>query len=61
MGWIEEAVRRGELKITENKSCPFCNLKCEINSFMKPKFNACSYHKWVSKKWYENKFKVKGM
>jgi hypothetical protein len=49
MGWIKEALRRGELKITENNNCPFCNP--EHRADVPTNVNACEPHKWVSKKW----------
>ncbi|MQY69184.1 MAG: hypothetical protein GH150_07405 [Hadesarchaea archaeon] len=49
------ASQQGELKITENNNCPFCNPKRRID--VETKLNACEKHKWVSKAWYENRFK----
>ncbi|MFH0897546.1 MAG: hypothetical protein V1850_05825 [Candidatus Bathyarchaeota archaeon] len=60
MGWVKEAralLLRGELRITENNNCPFCNP--EHRTDVKTKLNACKEHKWVSKTWYENRFKIK--
>ena len=50
MGWIKEALSRGELKITKNNNCPFCNP--ERRADVKTRLNACEEHKWVSKAWY---------
>lgn len=50
MGWIEEALLQGQLKITENNNCPFCNP--ERRTDVPTKVNACKVHKWVSKNWY---------
>jgi hypothetical protein len=55
MGWIKEALRRGELNITENNNCPFCNP--EHRTDVPTNVNACKLHKWVSKKWFEEKFR----
>lgn len=49
--WIEEARRRGKLKITDNHNCPFCNPEHE--TCVPTKVNACEKHQWVSRKWYE--------
>ena len=57
MGWIKEALHRGELKITENNNCPFCNP--EHRTDVSTCINACQHHKWVSKKWFEERFKNK--
>ena len=54
-GWIEEALHRGELKITENNNCPFCNP--ERRTDIPTNVNACALHKWVSKKWFEGRFR----
>jgi hypothetical protein len=55
MGWIKEALRRGELKITENNNCPFCNP--QHGRDIPTNVNACALHKWVSKEWFEGRFK----
>ena len=55
MGWIKEALRRDELKITENNNCPFCNP--EYRTDVPTKVNACELHKWVGKKWFEGRFR----
>lgn len=55
MGWIKEALRRGELKITENNNCPYCNP--ERRTDVPTNVNACRLHKWVSKKWFEARFR----
>lgn len=55
MSWIKEALRRGELKITENNNCPFHNP--QHRTFIPTKVNACALHKWVSKKWFEGRFR----
>jgi len=55
MGWIEEALLKGELKITENRNCPFHNPEHKTN--VKTKILACEEHKWVYKTWYEGTFK----
>jgi ribosomal protein L37AE/L43A len=55
MGWVKEALLKGELKITENGNCPFCNPEHKTN--VETKINACEEHKWVYKTWYENTFK----
>jgi hypothetical protein len=55
MGWIREALFKDELKITENRNCPFHNPEHKTN--VKTKINACEEHKWVYKAWYEGKFK----
>jgi len=57
MGWIKAALLKGELKITENRNCPFCNPEHRTN--VKTKINAHKEHKWVNKTWYENTFKNK--
>jgi len=55
MGWIKEAIGRGLLKITESNNCPFCNPEHRID---KPtSVNACASHRWVSKKWFEGRFR----
>jgi hypothetical protein len=56
MDWIKETLRQGELKITKNNNCPFCNPK--HGSDVKTKLNACKEHRWVSRTWYENRFKL---
>ena len=58
MGWIEEALSEGELKITENYNCPFHNP--EHGTDVETKINACEEHRWVSKSWYEGRFKKTG-
>jgi len=55
MGWIKEALLKDELKITENRNCPFHNPEHKTN--VETKINACEEHKWVYKTWYENTFK----
>jgi hypothetical protein len=55
MGWVKEALLRGELKITEHNNCPFCNPKRKID--VETKLNACERHRRVNKAWYENRFK----
>jgi hypothetical protein len=55
--WIKEALLRGELKITENSNCPFHNPNHKPD--IKTKIIACKEHKWVSKKWYESRYKTK--
>jgi len=45
-GWIDEAIRQDELKITNDEVCPFCEPEKRF-------INACRAHKWVSMKWYE--------
>lgn len=47
MGWTKEALLMGELKITENNNCPFCNPKRRTD--VKTKLNAFKEHKWVNK------------
>jgi ribosomal protein L37AE/L43A len=55
MPWVKEALLRGELKITDDKNCPFCNP--EHKTDIGTKINACEEHKWVNKVWYESRFK----
>ena len=58
MGWVKEALHRGELKITESMFCPFCN---PTKDFNKPTMlNACETHRWVSKKWFEGTYDSNG-
>jgi hypothetical protein len=58
MGWMKEALHRGELKITENNHCPICNPTMASNKVTK--LNACERHRWVSKKWFERIFDSNG-
>lgn len=53
-GWIKKALHRSELKITDNRICPFCNP--ELKSDGIAKINACECHKWVYRAWFRNKF-----
>jgi hypothetical protein len=55
MGWIKKALLKDELKITENRNCPFHNP--EHKTTVKTKILACKEHKWVYKAWYEGTFK----
>ena len=50
-GWVIEAFRKGELRITENRNCPFCNPEHKAN--VPTVLNAHEEHKWVSKEWFE--------
>ncbi len=58
MGWVKEALDRGELKITENKHCPICNSTMASNKATM--LSACKRHRWVNKKWFEAKFDSNG-
>ncbi len=57
MGWIKNAIRRGDLAISERLACPYCNTteEDEITSL-----HACEFHHWVNKQWFEGKFNPKG-
>ena len=52
MGWIKEALRQSELKITEDNNCP-----PEHRTNVPTNVNACESHKLVSKKWFEERFR----
>jgi hypothetical protein len=51
-GWIINALRKGELKITENMNCPIHNPEHKVTT--PTVLNACEEHKWASKEWLEN-------
>lgn len=53
-GWIRKALNQGKLRITDNYNCPFCNPQHRTD--IDTNLNACKEHKWVSRKWYENRF-----
>jgi hypothetical protein len=53
-GWVEKALHRGELKITDNRICPFCNP--ELESDGAAKINVCECHKWANREWFRNRF-----
>lgn len=53
-GWIKRALHQGELRITDNRICPFCNP--ELKSDREAAINACKCHKWVYKAWFRNRF-----
>lgn len=56
MGWIKRAIRKGELKITKNNNCPLCNP--EHSTDVPTNVNACENHKWVSEKWFKERFRT---
>jgi hypothetical protein len=43
VGWIKEALKRGELTVTDHMNCPFHNP--ERRPDIEPKFNACKKHR----------------
>lgn len=53
-GWIKKALHRGELRITDDRICPYCNP--ELRADKKAAINACERHKWVSREWFRNRF-----
>lgn len=60
--WINEARKRGELKITTDFNCPFCNPEHRLD--VPTKINACKRHKWANKNWFEGSkeaFKTKSI
>ena len=54
MGWIKNALYQGELKITTDMICPYCNQTKRSNG--PAALNACKEHRWVNKAWYEGRF-----
>lgn len=54
-GWIKKALHRGELRITDDRFCPFCNP--EHRADKKAVINACEYHKWVYREWFGEWFR----
>ena len=46
MGWMTQALRLGTLRVTEHRSCPFCQ---------KRRPNACKTHGWAYKKWIDHR------
>jgi ribosomal protein L37AE/L43A len=57
MGWIEDAWKRGELKITEKMQCPICNPTMATNK--ETAINACEKHQWASEKWLEATYDIR--
>jgi hypothetical protein len=55
MSWIKEASLKHDLRISENRNCPFCNPKHRTD--VPTKLWAHKEHKWTNKTWYENRFK----
>lgn len=54
MTWIEDAMEKNELKVTNNNNCPICNP--EHRTDVDTKVNACEQHKWTSRSWLQGQY-----